>query len=154
MKNVSKLSIVKHLRLAFWYGFVLDAVSAVQMGFPGLSARLIGSAGIVISPEYRMAMWFAAALMVGWTILLAWGAMKPIERHAILPFTMVVIAGIQSSLLYAVHAGLLPLAIIIPQILLAGVGFCYYGVITHLTWRYLKTNGRKKPFIYDWQAGS
>ena len=37
--------------------------------------------------DYQLAMYVAAMFMAGWTILLAWGALKPIERKELLLIT-------------------------------------------------------------------
>jgi len=37
--------------------------------------------------DYRLAMYVAAMFMASWTILLAWGAMKPVERRGLLLIT-------------------------------------------------------------------
>ena len=34
-----------------------------------------------------------AALMIGWTALLAWAAAEPIERRAVAPLTILVVVG-------------------------------------------------------------
>lgn len=38
-------------------------------------------------PDYQLAMYVAAMFMAGWTVLLAWGALKPIERRGLLLIT-------------------------------------------------------------------
>ena len=37
--------------------------------------------------DYRLAMYIAAMFMAGWTVLLAWGALKPVERRGLLMIT-------------------------------------------------------------------
>jgi hypothetical protein len=38
-------------------------------------------------PDYRLAMYVAAMFMAGWAVLLAWGALKPVERRGLLLIT-------------------------------------------------------------------
>lgn len=37
--------------------------------------------------DYRLAMYVAAMFMAGWSVLLAWGALKPVERRGLLLIT-------------------------------------------------------------------
>ena len=39
--------------------------------------------------DYQLAMYGGAMFMAGWTVLLAWGALKPIERRGLLIITSV-----------------------------------------------------------------
>ena len=38
-------------------------------------------------PDYQLAMYMAAMFMTGWTFLLVWGAIKPVERRDLLVIT-------------------------------------------------------------------
>ena len=38
-------------------------------------------------PDYQLAMYGGAMFMAGWTVLLAWGALRPIERRELLLIT-------------------------------------------------------------------
>ena len=40
-----------------------------------------------VAPETRFSLYLAAAMMLGWTVLLGWGAMKPVERRGLLLLT-------------------------------------------------------------------
>jgi len=54
---------------------------------------------------YRYAMALAGSLMLGWTILLLWANLRPVERRGVLLITNVVILGLMASGLFAVVAG-------------------------------------------------
>ena len=42
---------------------------------------------IGVGQDYQLAMYVAAMFMAGWTVLLAWGALRPIERRELLLIT-------------------------------------------------------------------
>ena len=71
------------LRLMFILGAVVDGTIAVSWFLIASGARipniLNGYTGA--GPDYQLAMYVGAMFMTGWTILLAWGAMKPVERR-------------------------------------------------------------------------
>jgi len=92
----------------FIIGAALDGFVAVVMLAPGLEALVWGFDEPVADPSYRFAMSFGAALMVGWTALLAWAAAKPVERRAVAPLTMLVVAGIMAAEFLGMTSGFLP----------------------------------------------
>lgn len=92
----------------FIIGAVLDGLVAVVMLAPSLEALAWGFDEPVLDPGYRFAMTFGAALMVGWTALLVWAAAKPVERRAVAPLTMLVVAGLMSAEFLGMAAGFLP----------------------------------------------
>jgi len=92
----------------FIIGAVLDGLVAVVMLVPSLEALVWGFDAPVLDPRYRFAMSFGAALMVGWTALLVWAAAKPVERRAVAPLTMLVVAGLMSAEVLGMRSGFLP----------------------------------------------
>jgi hypothetical protein len=46
--------------------------------------------------------------MVGWTVLLVWAAAKPVDRRAVAPLTMLVVAGLMSAEILGMASGFLP----------------------------------------------
>jgi len=92
----------------FIIGAVLDGLVAVVMLAPSLEALAWGFDEPVLDPGYRFAMTFGAALMVGWTALLVWAAAKPVERRAVAPLTMLVVAGLMSAEFLGMASGFLP----------------------------------------------
>ena len=93
------------LRAAYRVGAVFDALTLVPMLVPRIGARVFGLADFVPGPEYRYAMSLAAALMLGWTLLLLWADREPVERRGVLPLTVVVVVGLAAAGAYAVAAG-------------------------------------------------
>lgn len=71
-------------RIAFLVAAVTDALALVPMLLPRVGSALFGGDSSRATPEYRYAMNLAAALMAGWTVLLFWGAVQPIERRDVL----------------------------------------------------------------------
>ena len=77
------------LRLMFILGAIVDGVIAVSWLLIASGTRipniLNGYTGA--GSDYQLAMYVGAMFMTGWTILLAWGAMKPVERRDLLLIT-------------------------------------------------------------------
>ena len=92
----------------FIIGAVLDGLVAVVMLTPSLEAWAWGFEQPVLDPGFRFAMTFGAALMVGWTALLAWAAAKPAERRAVAPLTMLVVVGLMLAEFLGMASGFLP----------------------------------------------
>jgi len=94
----------------FIIGAVLDGLVAVVMLTPSLEAMVLGFEEPVLDPGFRFAMTFGAALMVGWTALLVWAAIEPVERRAVAPLTMLVVAGLMLAEILGMVSGFLPAA--------------------------------------------
>ena len=84
-----KISSVSILRLMFILGVAVDGAIAASWfliasgaGIPNILNGYTGD-----GPDYQLAMYIAAMFMMGWTILLAWGAIKPLERRDLLLIT-------------------------------------------------------------------
>ena len=73
----------------FILGAVVDGAIAVSWFLIASGARipniLNGYTGT--GSDYQLAMYVGAMFMTGWTILLAWGAIKPVERRDLLLIT-------------------------------------------------------------------
>jgi hypothetical protein len=84
-----KISPASLLRLMFILGAVVDGSIAVSWFLIASGADipniLNGYTGT--GSDYRLAMYLGAMFMAGWTILLAWGAVKPVERRDLLLIT-------------------------------------------------------------------
>jgi hypothetical protein len=115
------------LRVAYWIGIVLDAVAFVQMAFPALGLKMLVST-IAIDPAYVFSIELGAGLMLAWTLLLFWADRKPLERRGVIPLTMIIIAWNLATMLYGVREGLVPARTMLPQIIIAGATFVYYGI--------------------------
>ena len=103
------------LRISFLVGAITDGLAIIPMVFPRIGAALFGGDSSRLGAEYRYAMGIGASLMAGWTALLVWGAMNPIERRDVLILTLVpVVAGIIAAIVIAVRNRLVLLSRIIP----------------------------------------
>ena len=118
------------LRIAFGYGAIADAITAVQMLFPG-SLRLHMPVDIEVNEGFVFGMRFGAPVMIGWTALLLWAALKPLERKDIALLTVVPVMVCYTAIfLWAIFGDLAPLGKVIPlfvsQAVLYGLlGFSY-----------------------------
>jgi len=77
------------LKYMFIFGAILDGLVAVSWfliasGFQ-IPNILNGHTGT--GTDFQIAMYAAAMFMAGWTVLLAWGALKPLERRDLLLIT-------------------------------------------------------------------
>lgn len=88
--NISSTSI---LRLMFILGAVVDGAIAVSWFLiaSGASIPNILNGYTGAGSDYQLAMCVAAMFMTGWTILLAWGAIKPVERRDLLLITSILL---------------------------------------------------------------
>jgi hypothetical protein len=88
-----KITSTTMLRIMFILAAVVDGTIAVTWFLIASGSRipniLNGYTGT--GPDYELAMYVAAMFMAGWTILLAWGAIKPIERRGLLLITSVLL---------------------------------------------------------------
>ena len=77
------------LRFMFILGAVVDGAIAVSWFLIATGWKIpnILNGYIGTGQDYQLAMYVAAMFMTGWTILLAWGALKPIERKELLLIT-------------------------------------------------------------------
>ncbi|MCP4000277.1 MAG: hypothetical protein GY727_05130 [Gammaproteobacteria bacterium] len=77
------------LRLMFVVAAVVDCAIALSwfliasgVEIPNILNGYTGN-----GPDYQLAMFVAAMFMTGWTLLLTWGAVKPVERRDLLLIT-------------------------------------------------------------------
>ncbi len=79
------------LKLMFILGAVVDGAIAVSWFLiaSGLRIPNILNGFVGTGSDYQLAMYIGAMFMAGWTVLLAWGAIKPIERRGLLLITSV-----------------------------------------------------------------
>lgn len=92
------------LRISFLVGAITDGLAFITMTFPKIGSALFGGDSTRLGAEYRYAMGIGASLMAGWTGLLVWGAINPMERRDILILTLVpVITGIIVATVIAVR---------------------------------------------------
>jgi len=78
----------KHLIISYWIGIVADAVATVLLFSPTIANFVLQPQPFEVSAAYLYITRVAGALMLGWTVLLFWAQLKPIERADILLITL------------------------------------------------------------------
>lgn len=78
----------KHLIISYWIGIVADAVATVLLFSPNIANFVLQPQPFEISAAYLYITRIAGALMLGWTVLLFWAQLKPVERADILLITL------------------------------------------------------------------
>jgi hypothetical protein len=84
---------IKILKTAFWIGAIIDGKAFFLFLFPGLLPNVTKFIFDMSIPEAtcQEAVWLrilAAIFDLGWTMLLIWAALKPIERKGIMLLTV------------------------------------------------------------------
>ena len=98
------------LKISYIIGVILDLLVAIQMFFPDILALTTGLGAFVPGSDYLYAAYMSGVMMIGWTVLLIWGYMRPVERKDILLITVFpVVVGLIVSDLLSISTGFLPL---------------------------------------------
>ena len=91
------------LRFAYWFGAILDGAMIVPLLVPSVASAMLGIDAFHPGPDYRYASSVGAALMGGWTTLLVWGGLRPVERRDVLLLTVVpVVVGLEPGFVFDV----------------------------------------------------
>ena len=108
MLSLSPGTVALLARIAFLIAAATDTLALVPMLLPHIGSRLFGGDSSRSTPEYRFAMNLAASLMAGWTVLLFWAAVQPIERRDVLLIVVCPgIAGIVAASVAAARRGVI-----------------------------------------------
>jgi hypothetical protein len=118
------------LRIVFIAGAVTDALALLPLLFPPMARMLWGFEDA--SGAYRFATGYAAALMLGWTLLLLWAWRSPLERKAVALLTNAVIAGLILAEVAAVLDGALPVSRVLPTWVLQAALLALFATAYHL----------------------
>ena len=103
------------LKFMFIFGAVVDGAIAISWFLIASGSKIpnILNGFMGNGSDYQLAMYIGAMFMAGWTVLLAWGGIKPIERRDLLLIT----------------SGLLFLSVIVELVffsnMLGGAGFIF-----------------------------
>jgi len=84
MDNHKRLLLIK---IPYWLGIFADALWAIGLFSPWLFGLLTGNPDFNADLENRLIMGIGGTLMTGWTILLIWAVIKPIERRGVILIT-------------------------------------------------------------------
>ncbi len=135
---------IKLLRSAFWIGAALDSLNLIPMLFPKIGGYIFRIQNFSPGPEYIYAMYFGAALMAGWTVLLIWADRKPLERKGILLITVFpVIIGIMLAGIYGVSVEMIELKSLVPTFILQ------ISLIIFFLFSYFYARSAEKKFIRE-----
>jgi hypothetical protein len=130
MPDLSTDTIATLLRIAFLVGAITDGLAIIPMLSRRVSSALFGGDPARPRPEYRYAMGLGASLMAGWTVLLLWGAVRPIERRDLLLITVFpVLTGIVIATAVAVRRGVVLRRRITPLWIHLGIVSAFYIAI-------------------------
>lgn len=81
------------LKSMFIFGAIVDGAIAVSWFLIASGFRIpnILNGYVGTGSDYQLAMYIGAMFMAGWTVLLAWGALKPVDRRGLLLITSVLL---------------------------------------------------------------
>jgi len=80
---------LRFIKSVYLIGFLLDGLTGIDMILSTFMPSAVAIPYTSTASSFRFAMGWGAALMLGWTLLLLWGALKPIERRSVLLFTII-----------------------------------------------------------------
>ncbi len=78
----------KLLVASYWIGIVADAGATILLFSPAAADLVLQPQPFEISAIYLYVARVAGGLMLGWTVLLFWAQLKPVERADILLMTL------------------------------------------------------------------
>jgi hypothetical protein len=121
-KQVKKLLIT-----SYWIGIVADAIAAVLLFSPGAADLVLRPRPFEISPAYLYVARVAGALMLGWTVLLFWAQLKPIERVDVLLITLFpVVTVLAAAAVLIVKSNQIHLSNMVPLFILYFAAYCTF----------------------------
>ncbi|MBI5099542.1 MAG: hypothetical protein HZB30_09930 [Nitrospirae bacterium] len=115
----------KLLITSYWLGIVADAIATVLLFSPQAAEIVLQPQPFVISPLYLYVTRVAGALMLGWTVLLFWAQLKPVERTDILLITLFpVVSILAGAAVIVVRSGHISIINMMPMFTLYLVLYC------------------------------
>ena len=111
---------ILYLRICFLTGAILDAFFVLPLMFPKLAGFIVGIDNYNPDTMTMYMMNVGAALMAGWTGILFWAAIKPIERKGIIPITIFpLLSGLIAAGIYFYISGGIQLEKILPLLMVS-----------------------------------
>ncbi len=116
---------LRFIQACYLVGVVADLAATVPLLSPRVAAAIFGLPGSEVgSASFLYCSRVAASLMAGWTLLLLWGFLRPVERRGVLLLTIApVLAGLISSSIAVVGSGAVEARFMIPL-------WVFYSVVT------------------------
>jgi hypothetical protein len=75
------------IKISYVVGIIADGLWTIALFFPKVFSIITNNPNFAPEIEARLIMGIAGSLMLGWTLLLIWAFLKPIERRFILLLT-------------------------------------------------------------------
>jgi len=125
------------LRIAFIVGAIMDGVALLPMLLPAPARILWGLDDMPSS--FWFAMYYGAALMLGWTGLLVWAAIRPIERRFVAVLTVLVVAGLMVAEAQAVNLGVIDARRLVPIAVLQSI------LVLLFVFAYWRASAERRP---------
>jgi hypothetical protein len=117
----------KLLIISYWIGIIADAGATVLLFSPTLANFVLQPQPFEISAAYLYITRIAGALMLGWTVLLFWAQMKPIERADILLITMFpVVTLLTLAAVLVAKSNQISISNLVPMFVLYFVVYCTF----------------------------
>ncbi len=112
---------------SYWIGIIADAVATVLLFSPTVANFVLQPQPFEISPVYLYVARVAGALMLGWTILLFWAQLKPIERADILLITLFpVVTLLAGAAVLVTRSNQISISRLLPMFILYLVVYCTF----------------------------
>ena len=115
------------LIVAYWIGILADAGATVLLFFPSTANLVLAPKPFELTPMFMYVSRVGGALMLGWTVLLFWAQLKPLERADILLITLFpVVALLALAAVLVTGSGAISLTNMVPMFVLYIVIFGTY----------------------------
>ena len=117
----------KLLIISYWIGIIADAAATVLLFMPNVAASVLQPQPFEMSDVYLYVTRVAGALMLGWTVLLFWAVLRPIERSDILLITLVpVVTLLAVAAALVARSKQIPISNLLPMFCLYIAVYCTY----------------------------
>lgn len=117
----------KLLITSYWIGIIADAIATLLLFSPDVATAVLQPRSFEISPMYLYVSRVAGALMLGWTVLLLWAQLRPVERADILLITLFpVVTVLAGAAVLVAQSNQISASSMMPMFVLYVVLFCTY----------------------------
>jgi len=117
----------KLLIASYWIGIIVDAIATLLLFSPTIANAVFQPLPFETGPVYLYVSRVAGALMLGWTVLLFWAQLKPIERADILLITLFpVVTVLTGAAVLVAKSGQISFANMLPIFILYVVLYCTF----------------------------
>jgi hypothetical protein len=115
------------LLVCYWIGIVADAGAAILLFSPATASVVLQPRPFEMSEVNLYVSRVAGGLMAGWTVLLFWAQLKPIERADVLLITLLpVIVILAIAAILVVRSNQIPLSSMLPILVFYAIAFVMF----------------------------